>query len=318
MALIVLATISAVFVGVRRGHGVEERQPVATQAAPAPATAGGISTKVDPPSSAPRGGEKPQNRTLPNWPADHPFELVHELAGAAYEGDGDAQYRIAKELDRCEMTLGMVRKSIDPEEALWSLPESWTPAMKERAFAEYQRCARLLREDPFSGLPPRAGGYPFGYWLARAVESGQPVAVTENAVTQLILQVGDSEDASKRHAEACQRLMTAILSGNPDAPLMMGFLMRGAQGADRQLQGAAWMLAACRAGADCGSDSAMVPMWMCYDVQCQPGVDVETMLHAGLSPDELAEVHARYERIAAALREHDAEAISAQLGFPAP
>ncbi len=99
---------------------------------------------------------------------------------------------------------------------------------------------------------------------------------------------------------------------------MMGVLMRSAQGADRQLQGVAWMLAACRAGADCGFDSAIFPMWMCEDVRCQPGLDVETALRTGLSPDEFAEAHARYERIAAALSEHDTDAISAQLGFPAP
>lgn len=184
--------------------------------------------------------------------------------------------------------------------------------------AEYHRCARLLREDPFAGLPPRADGYKIGYWLTRAVESGQPVAVMERNVTQLILERGDSDEAKQRRAEAREKVMRAATSGNPDALLMMGLLMRSAEGTDRQLQGAAWMFAACRSGADCGFDSAIVPMWMCEDVLCQPGLDVETVLRAGLSPDEFADIHARYERIAAALREGDADAISAQLGFPAP
>jgi hypothetical protein len=109
-----------------------------------------------------------------------------------------------------------------------------------------------------------------------------------------------------------------MLSGNPDALLLMGSMMRGSNDAERELQGAAWMLAGCRAGADCGFDSAIEPIWMCYDggdVQCQPGLDVERMLGMALSPAEFTQADARYERISAALRAHDAEAISAQLGF---
>jgi hypothetical protein len=110
-------------------------------------------------------------------------------------------------------------------------------------------------------------------------------------------------------------LMTATMSGNPDALLQIGFSMRSSLVGDGQLQGAAWMLAACRAGADCGSDSAIVPMWMCDDPRCQAGMDVETMLGAAFGPQESAHVHARYERISAALDAHDAEAISAQIGW---
>jgi len=144
------------------------------------------------------------------------------------------------------------------------------------------------------------------------------VAVMETNVSLMIVEAGDSDDAKQRRAEEREKAMRAATSGNPDALLMMGMLMRSAQGTDRQLQGVAWMLAACRTGADCGFDSAIFPMWMCEDVRCQPGLDVETALRTGLSAQEFAEVDARYERIAAALREHDTDAISAQLGFPAP
>ena len=54
-----------------------------------------------------------------------PFELIRSLAKSAYDGDGRAQYLISRELDRCEMTLSLVRKQPgDPESLIWSLPGS--------------------------------------------------------------------------------------------------------------------------------------------------------------------------------------------------
>jgi hypothetical protein len=204
-----------------------------------------------------------------------------------------------------------------PEAAIWNLPAGWTQSMKERAFAEYQRCSRLLHEDPFAELPQRPGGYTVGYWISRATESGQPLALVEKAISSLPAATRDSDEAEGARGEAREMLVKATLSGNPDALLLMGFMMRGSNDPERELQGAAWMLAGCQAGADCGFDSAIVPIWMCYDggdVQCPPGMDVETMLGRALSPAEFAQAHARYERISAALRARDAEAMSAQLG----
>jgi TPR repeat protein len=315
-ALIVLATVSAVYFGVHRQDGAGVVGQYAAANAPPPlATVDKAHVAGAERPLASSSESKPDTHDLPKSPVDHPFEFIRSLAKAAYEGNSDAQYRIAKELDRCEMTLSLVRKSIDPEEEIWSLPQSWTPKMKEAAIAEYHRCSRLLREDPFVGLPLRAHGYKADYWLRRAIESGQPVALVQKGVAQLLVETGDSVESKKLRVEAREMLMNATMSGNPDALLMMGFKMRSSESADRKLQGAAWMLAACRAGADCGSDSAIVPMWMCDDAQCPPGMDVETMLGAALSPPDLAQAHARYERIAAALGARDVEAISAQIGW---
>jgi hypothetical protein len=154
--------------------------------------------------------------------------------------------------------------------------------------------------------------------MSRATESGQPLALVEKALSSLPAATSESDQAEGARREARETLVKATLSGNPDALLLMGFMLRGANDPEREVQGAAWMLAGCRAGADCGSDSAIVPIWMCYDsgdVQCQPGLDVERMLGRALSPAEFTQAHARYERISAALRARDAEAISAQLGF---
>jgi hypothetical protein len=318
-ALVVLLTIGAAYFAFRREREAPDPAPaVEAGAPPAPATVGNTDVDGKERALAPRGEAKFGARSLPKSPVDHPFEFIRGLAKAAYEGDGEVQYRIAKELDRCEATLLLVRKASDPEAAIWNLPAGWTHSMKERAFAEYHRCSRLLREDPFAGLPQRPGGYTVSYWMSRATESGQPLALVEKAISLLPAAMSESDEAEGVRAEARETLVKAMLSGNPDALLLMGFMMRGSNDPERELQGAAWMLAGCRAGADCGFDSAIVPIWMCYDsgdVQCQPGLDVETMLGRALSPAEFTQAHARYERISAALRARDAEAISAQLGF---
>lgn len=318
-ALVVLLTIGAAYFALRHERGTADpAQAVEAGAPPAPAAVGNADVDDEERALAPRGEAKRGARNLPKSPVDHPFEFIRELARAAYEGDGEAQYRIAKELDRCEATLLLVRKASDPEVAIWNLPAGWTHSMKERAFAEYHRCSRLLREDPFAGLPQRPGGYTVGYWMSRATESGQPLALVEKAISSLPAATSESDEAEGVRAEARETLVKATLSGNPDALLLMGFMMRGSNDPERESQGAAWMLAGCRAGADCRFDSAIVPIWMCYDsgdVRCQPGLDVETMLRTALSPAEFTQVHARYERISAALRARDAEAISAQLGF---
>jgi hypothetical protein len=319
-ALVVLLTIGAAYFAFHRERGARDPvQAVDVAAPPASATVDNAGVDGEERPLAPRGESKPDARNLPKSPVDHPFEFIREVARAAYEGDGEAQYRVAKELDRCEVTLLLVRKASDPEAAIWNLPAGWTQSMKERAFAEYQRCSRLLRDDPFAELPQRPGGYTVGYWMSRATESGQPLALVEKAVSSLRAAAGEPDEAEGARTEARETLVKATLSGNPDALLLMGFMMRsGSNDSERELQGAAWMLAGCRAGADCGFDSAIVPIWMCYDggdVRCQPGLDVETMLGMALSPAEFTQAHARYERISAALRAHDAEAIGAQLGF---
>ena len=116
-----------------------------------------------------------------------PFEFIRSLAKSAYDGDGRAQYLVGREYDRCEMTLSLVRKvDGDPEAAIWGFPDSWPQTLKERAIAEYRRCIRLIKEDPFAELPPRKGGYPPKYWMQRSAEAGYPLAVAERALDGIV------------------------------------------------------------------------------------------------------------------------------------
>jgi len=313
--LLLLVAIGAAFFALRRER--EGKSPLEAGVTRTSATTakGGVDKSALPPANSVTGRAV---RTLPRSPVDQPFEFILGLSRAAFEGDGEAQYRIAKELDRCEMTLSLVRKSSDPEAQIWNLPAGWTQSMKERAFAEYQRCSRLLHEDPFAGLPPRTGGYNIAYWMSRATDSGQPLALVEKAANTLDAQAGDPVKVDgEARAEAREMLVKAALSGNPDALLLTGFRMLVSSDPRRKLQGAAWMLAGCEAGADCGFDSAIVPISMCYEGGggCTPGMDVQSMLGVTLGPADLARAFAGHERILGGLRARDAEAIGAELGY---
>ena len=145
-----------------------------------------------------------------------PFEFIRGLAKSAYDGDGRAQYLVGREYDRCEMTLSLVRKvDGDPEAAIWGFP-SWPQELKERSIAEYRRCIRLMKEDPFAELPPRKGGYPLKYWMQRSAEAGYPLAVAERALVGSLLKPVDEAAPGKLSAESMDELTKAAMSGDPD------------------------------------------------------------------------------------------------------
>jgi hypothetical protein len=243
-----------------------------------------------------------------------PFELIRGLAKAAYDGDGRAQYWIARELDRCESTLMLVRKSAgDPEAFIWALPESsWPQPMKENAIAELRRCIRLLKEDPFAELPPRNGGYAIRYWSERAVDSGYPLAVVGKSLSDWSRESEGGTHAQRTGAETLDKLATAATSGDPEIALTIGFHQSLYEGALRKTSASAWMLAACRLGADCSATSKAVPFWQCYDTNypnCSVDGNVELMVSNSLQPDEYGEAYSQSQVIEEALRSRDPDAI---------
>jgi hypothetical protein len=77
--------------------------PVAAQSAEIPATPQAAS-QPPPMAEAPRGESRPRAES------SDPYEFIRALARSAYEGDGRAQFLVARELDRCYMTLSLIRK----------------------------------------------------------------------------------------------------------------------------------------------------------------------------------------------------------------
>jgi hypothetical protein len=215
------------------------------------------------------------------------------------------------------MTLSMLRKSpSDPETTIWSFPDSWPQTLKERAIAEYRRCARLMKEDPFAELPPRQGGYPFQYWKQQAAQSGYPLAVAESTFQKVAREPVDEKDAGKLNGESVQALVKAAVSGDPDVALTIGLHQSWFDDPARKSAANAWMLAACRLGADCGADSKIYPFFMCYDADhpnCDQDGSVELFVSIQLSPEKYADAYAQSQVIEEALRSRDPEAIKALL-----
>jgi hypothetical protein len=287
----------------------------------------------DPPDSAPAATAEPARASSPPRAPDErppqrdapaaevrkvtsgsdPFEFIRGLARSAFNGDGRAQYLVGRELDKCEMTLQLVRKMPgDPEAVIWGMPDSWPQTLKERTIAEYRRCARLMKEDPFAELPPRNGGYPFQYWKQRAVQSGYPLAVTEHTLDLLVRTPADSADALKMRDETMRDLTKATVSGDPDVALTIGLRQSWFDDPVRTTTANAWMLAACRLGADCGANSKVYPFWMCYEPDnpnCDKEGDVEFAVSRALSPERYADAYAQSQVIEEALRSRDPETI---------
>jgi len=309
-----IALVVAVFaIAAGAFHLLREERDVAAPAASLPAAApttaepgkpaqiSGDSKPVEPPRSKPATGSDP-------------FELIRGLAKAAFNGDGRAQYQISRELDRCEMTLALVRKQPgDPETVIWSLPETgWPQPMKEGAIAELRRCIRLLKEDPFADLPARKDGYSFRYWMDRAVETGYPQAIVERSLSDWSRQTEGGTHAMNASSDSLNRLTTAAASGDPEIALTIGFRQSMYENPDRMTHASAWMLAACRLGADCSASSKVVPFWMCYDPNfsnCSTDGNVELMVSSALTPAYYSDAYAQSQVIEEALRSRDPEAI---------
>jgi hypothetical protein len=288
----------------------------------------------DPPGTALPAASEPAGASIPRPPeppprhdppapavrdvaaSSDPFEYIRGLAKSAYDGDGRSQYLVGRELDKCEMTLQIVRKMpADPETVIWGMPASWPQPLKERTIAEYRRCARLMKEDPFAGLPPRNGGYSYQYWKQRAAQAGYPLAVAERTLEQL-RPPEDAEEARKLRDESVRALTKATESGDPDVALTIGLRQSWFDDPVRTTTASAWMLAACRLGADCGANSKIYPFWMCYDPEhpnCDKDGDVELAVSRALSPARYADAYAQSQEIEEALRSRDPEAIKSLL-----
>jgi hypothetical protein len=246
-----------------------------------------------------------------DWPAQfhavgsNYFEFVTEAAQAAYEGDGAAQYYIGRALTRCEETNALYQGADNADQAVSHLAVS--PALRELERREYLQCSKFRSERPFKGLPERPGGYPAEYWRSRAIESRYPVAMVAAAL-----------DSPGQYPP--QVIATALATGNADAMLLFGWSQASAAKATESapIMAAAWVLAACRSGANCGPTNDVLPFRLCgagIELGCTQRYTAVDELTASLGPRDLAEASLLAQDIEGSMRYRDPGRLMKYLPF---
>ena len=209
------------------------------------------------------------------------FEFVTAAAQAAYDGDGAAQYYIGRALTRCDETNALYRDADSAEQAVSHMASF--PALLELERQEYLDCGKFRSENPFKDLPKRPRGYPAEYWRSRAVDSGYPVAVVAAAL-----------DSPGQYTP--QTIATALATGNTDAMLLFGWSQTTAAKATQSapIMAAAWVLAACRSGANCGPTNDVLPLAPCgagVELGCTERYTAVDELTATLGSQDLDEAN---------------------------
>jgi hypothetical protein len=233
------------------------------------------------------------------------FEFVTGAAQAAYEGDGAAQYYIGRALTRCEETNTLYQDTDSADQAVSHL--AFSPALLELERQEYLHCGRFRSENSFKDLPERPGGYPADYWRTRAVESRYPVAMVAAAL-----------DSPGQYTS--QVIATALATGNTDAMLLFGWSQATAAKATdtAPIMAAAWVLAACRSGADCGPTNDVLPLGTCragLELGCTERYTAVDELGASLEPQDLDEANLLAQDIQGSMQYRDPARLMKYLPF---
>jgi hypothetical protein len=223
------------------------------------------------------------------------FGFVTRAARAAYEGDGEAQYYIGRALTRCEETNALYQDADSADQAVSHL--AFSPALLELERQEYLNCSKFRSANPFKDLPERAEGYPADYWRTRAIVSRYPVAIVAAAL-------------ESPASIAPQVVAAALATGNPEAMLLFGWTQATGDRAHdpASIMGAAWVLAACRSGANCGSTNDTLPFFTCragIELGCTESYSAMDELMISLSSQELDQAILLANDIQASLQHRD-------------
>ena len=208
-------------------------------------------------------------------------------------------------LSRCEETNALYEDADSADEAVSHL--AYSPALLELERQEYQSCGKFRNENPFKGLPKRAGGYPAEYWQSRAVVNRYPVAVVAAAL-----------DSPGKYTP--QAIATALATGNSEAMLLFGWTAATANEASgaASILATAWVIAACRSGANCGATNDVLPLTSCsadIGFGCAEPYSIVDELTANLNSNDLEQTQMRAQEIRATVQYRDPVQLQKYLPF---
>ncbi len=196
------------------------------------------------------------------------LSFLEALAPAAAEGDVDAMYYAAVASRRCTrqyaVLFGQQGKEMTLERAL--AKSHWTRYYEQLARKIHAQCQRFKTE----------AANPFTEWqnlLDAAVEggSGPAKALFAYELQNGLIRVQDPATREQLTGEIRELAKDAIRSKEPEAIFQLAFVesITGRSGTPEDVA-AAWMLAACQRGLECGRDSEPFQFFCRWDPSCHP------------------------------------------------
>ncbi len=194
------------------------------------------------------------------------WEYAHKILPAAKAGDADAQFYLARVIERCNEDNSMYFQhkgvTLGVDEALQYAVKRNLPV--ERVQTIYERCHEFQNQDP-TELGDATD------WLAKATESGQPLAQTTTA-TKIFMHdrwakfaaaggVLDPAPSIGAGMDPRDLLRAAVESKDPEVLFDIGTLqgtLTQATAMDEKTTRYAWWLVACQRGFDCSSKAEWV------------------------------------------------------------
>jgi hypothetical protein len=194
------------------------------------------------------------------------WEYAHQILPAAKAGNANAQFYLARLMERCsednKMYFQHKGATLNVDEALQYAVKRGLPV--ERVQTTYERCHEFQNQD-LAELGSATD------WLAKATESGQPLAQTTTATkifmhdTQVnfaeaggVLDPGPSIGAGMDPRDL---LRAAVESKDPEVLFDIGSLqgtLTQTTPTDEKTMRYAWWLVACQRGFDCSTKAEWV------------------------------------------------------------
>jgi hypothetical protein len=237
--------------------------------------------------------------------------LARELASAAVNGDGRAQYRLGRLLLNCEVykrILAPYSEGGVAERIEFHLANS---TFAEQSRAEFRRgalrCSRLFTEDPFADYDLPEEARDFRHWEYQAVESGDPLAVVNRALRSATDHTR-SDDAEKERAFRASLLSDVrqvALYGDGAALYALGGMFSHPSVAADPEDGYAWIVAACESGYDCSNLNPDVGAGCVERGTCEPGQTFLDVLQRDLGAGKYAAIYANAQDIQFKIRTND-------------
>ena len=239
------------------------------------------------------------------------FALAGELASAALNGDGQAQYRLGKVLLRCEVyerilasyTDGTVAERVEFHLSNGRFAEQGRSEFRRGA----SRCARLLTEDPLADYDLPEEARDFRYWDDKAIESGDPLALMNRAFRSAT-DHRRSDDADKERAfreGLLSDVRRTVFSGDGAALYVLGGMFSHPSLVAAPDHGYAWIVAACESGFDCSNANPEVGAGCVERGTCAPGQTFLDVLQRDLGAGKYGAVYANAQDIQYKIRTND-------------